>query len=101
MGRLAAVWLSCQHRPQMKRRWNMSLWAGFFSVVIGLVSYVPFFSLFPITRDFPWVNLVLFAGGAAQLCSGLRRAFKDPEHYRGKILGPILAALSVAGIGFF
>jgi len=85
----------------MKRRWNISLWAGFLLVVIGLLSYVPFFSLFPITRDFPWVNLLLFLAGAILLGRGLMRAFRQPQLYRGKIFGPILAVLSVAGIGLF
>src|SRR5205809_5317720 len=85
----------------MKRRWNFSLWAGFLLVVVGLVSYVPFFALFPVTRDFPWVNLLFFAGGAVLLCAGLMRAFRQPQLYRGKILGSILAALSAAGISFF
>src|SRR5688572_13050677 len=85
----------------MKRRWNISLGAGFLLVVLGLVSYVPFFSLFPITRDFPWVNLLLFAGGVVLLGVGLMRAFRQPQLYRGRILGPILAVLSLAGIGFF
>ena len=85
----------------MKRRWNFLLWAGFVLVLIGLASYVPFFALFPITRDFPWANLLLFAGGAFLLGAGLRRAFKQPELYRGKILGSLLGALSLAGIGFF
>ena len=85
----------------MNRRWNSSLWAGFLLVVVGLVSYVPFFALFPITRDFPWVNLLLFAGGLALLCTGLMRAFRQPQLYRGKIFGPILAVLSLAGISFF
>jgi hypothetical protein len=85
----------------MKRIWNFSLWAGFLLVVVGLVSYVPFFALFPFTRDFPWVNLLLFAGGAVLLCTGLMRAFRQPKLYRGKILGPILAVLSLAGISFF
>jgi len=85
----------------MRRRWNFSLWAGFILVVIGLVSYVPFFALFPLTRDFPWVNLLLFVAGGTLLVSGLRRAYREPQIYRGKILGPILAVLSLAGIGFF
>ncbi len=85
----------------MKRRLNFSIWAGFLLVVVGLVSYVPFFALFPLTRDFPWVNLLLFAVGAVLLSRGLGRAFRQPELYRGKILGSILAALSLAGIGFF
>jgi hypothetical protein len=85
----------------MNRRWNFSLWMGFLVVVLGLVSYVPVFALFPITRDFPWVNLLLFAGGGVLLCAGLIRAFNQPELYRGRILGSILAALSLAGISFF
>jgi hypothetical protein len=85
----------------MKRHRNLSLWVGFLLVLAGLVSYVPFFSLFPITRDFPWANLLLFAGGAVLLWAGLRRAFRQPELYRGRIFGSVLAVLSVAGIGFF
>ncbi len=85
----------------MKRRWNFLLWAGFLLVLAGLLSYVPVFALFPLTRDFPWVNLLLFAGGAVLLGAGLLRAFRRPDQYRGRILGPILAALSLAGISFF
>ena len=85
----------------MTRRWNISLGAGFLLVVIGLVSYIPVFALFPITRDFPWVNLMLMAAGAVLLGHGLKRAFKQPDLYRGKIFGSLMAALSLAGIGFF
>lgn len=85
----------------MKRRCNISLWAGFLLVVLGLVSYVPIFSRFPLTNDFPWVNLLLFAAGAVLLCSGLLHAFRQPQLYRGRILGPILAVLGLAGVGFF
>jgi cytochrome oxidase Cu insertion factor (SCO1/SenC/PrrC family) len=35
------------------------------------------------------------------LAVGVRRAFQDPEHYRGKISGSILAVLSVLLCGFF
>src|SRR5687767_4347155 len=85
----------------MKRRWNWSIWVGFLLVLVGLVSYIPFFALFPITRDFPWVNLLLFVVGGALLFIGLRRAFGQPETYRGKVSGSILTALSVLGVGFF
>src|SRR5437763_6714681 len=85
----------------MKRRWNYSLWAGFLLVVLGLVSYVTFFVRFPITRDFPWANLLLFFAGALLLGKGLIRSFRQPELYRGKILGSFMAAVSLAGIGFF
>ncbi len=85
----------------MKRHWNFSLWAGFLLVLAGLLSYVPVFALFPITRDFPWVNLLLFLAGGVVLIAGLRRAFRHPEIFRGKIFGPLLTVLSAAGISFF
>jgi hypothetical protein len=85
----------------MKRRWNLSLWTGFLIVLVGLGSYIPLFALFPVTRDFPWANLLILAVGGALLCAGLVRAFKQPEAYRGKIVGSILAVLSIAGISLF
>src|SRR2546423_14618722 len=85
----------------MKRRWNIFLWTGFILVVIGLISYVPIFALFPITRDFPWVNLLLFFTGGILLTAGLKRAFQRPALYRGRIFGSLLAALSLFGVGFF
>jgi hypothetical protein len=84
-----------------KRSWNWLLWAGFVLVLVGLVSYIPFFAQFPITRDFPWVNLLMFAAGAALLGLGLVRAFCKPDQYRGRIFGSALTLLGVLGIGFF
>jgi hypothetical protein len=57
--------------------------------------------LFPATRDIPWANYLLFLIGGAVLAIGVRRAFGDPEHYRGKISGAILASLSIVLIAFF
>jgi hypothetical protein len=42
----------------MKRKWNCPIWVGFVVAVGGLFSY-EFFAQFPITRDFPWANLLL------------------------------------------
>ena len=85
----------------MKRRWNFSLWTGFLLVVLGLVSYVTFFARFPITRDFPWANLILFCTGGILLVVGLFRAFGNPRAYHGRIVGSILTVLSVLMIGLF
>ena len=84
----------------MKRRWNWSLWLGFVVSVVALFSY-EFFVLFPITRDFPWANLLLFALGGTLLVVGLFRAYGRPDTYRGKIFGPILVLLSLTGFGLF
>jgi hypothetical protein len=84
----------------VKKRWNWSLWVGFLFVLAGFLSY-PFFARFPVTRDFPWANFLFFGVGGTFLLVGLVRAFGKPQRYRGKIVGPILAVLSVVVFGFF
>jgi len=84
----------------MKRRWNWPIWLGFIVAVGGLFSY-EFFAQFPITRDFPWANLLLFAIGAALLLVGLFRAFGRPQVYRGKIFGSIFVTISFLLFVFF
>jgi hypothetical protein len=83
-----------------KKSWNWSLWIGFFFALAGFFSYT-FFAQFPITRDFPWANLLLFAAGGILLVLGLFRAFGKPRVYRGKVLGPILGILGLLMFGFF
>ena len=85
----------------MKPRRNILNWAGFAIILVALVSYLPFFALFPATRDIPWANYLLFLIGGALLAVGVMRAFGDPEHYRGKISGSILASLSALLFAFF
>jgi hypothetical protein len=70
-------------------------------VLLGLLTYVPLFALFPITRDVPWVNYLLILIGGSLLAVGMKRAFGQPELYRGKISGSILSVLSLLMIGFF
>lgn len=84
----------------MKRKWNWPIWVGFVVAIAGLVSY-EFFARFPITRDFPWINLLLFGVGAALLIVGLFRAFGRPQLYRGKIFGSIFTAIAVLLFAFF
>lgn len=84
----------------MKRKWNWALWTGFALVLSGFLTY-PFFVLFPITRDFPWVNLLLFAAGGIVLIAGLVRAFGKPQLYRGKVFGTIFVVLGTAIFALF
>jgi AhpC/TSA family len=83
-----------------KRSWNWSLWIGFLFALAGFFSYT-FFAQLPITRDFPWANLLLFAAGGIFLMVGLFRAFGKAQVYRGKIFGPILATLGILMFAFF
>ena len=84
----------------MKRKWNWPIWVGLAVALVGLFSY-GFFVRYPITRDFPWANLLLFGIGAAFLIFGLFRAFGRPQLYRGKIFGPILAAIALFLFSFY
>lgn len=83
------------------KRLNWPLWAGFLVSIIAFFSFFAFFVNFPITRDFPWANLLLFGLAAILLLIGLRRAYREPTLYRGKIFGPILTVLSVVVFALF
>lgn len=84
----------------VKRRWNWCLWVGFLVVISAIFSY-EFFVQFPVTRDFPWPNLLLFAIGGTLLATGLFRAYGQSARYRGKIFGPIFTVVSVLLFAFF
>ncbi len=83
------------------RRWNWHLWAGFVLCLAGFASYFLVFVRFPATRDLPWANFLLFGTGIVFLSVGLKRAFGEPGHYRGKIAGSILGLISLLSVGFF
>jgi hypothetical protein len=84
----------------MKRSWNWPIWVGFAVAIAGGFSY-EFFARFPITRDFPWANFLLFGIGISLLTVGLFRAFGRPQVYRGKIFGSIFATIAVLLVAFF
>ena len=87
-------------KKRMKKNWNWPLWIGFLFMLAGFLTYA-FFVRFPITRDFPWANFVLFGASGILLILGLTRAFGKRERYRGQIFGPILAVLGVLVFAFF
>ena len=85
----------------MIQRFNWQIWAGFLLSVIAFLSYPFIFVRFPVTRDFPWANLLLFGIAATLLLVGVRRAFAPDRRRISKIVSSILATLSVAILGFF
>jgi hypothetical protein len=80
---------------------NWPIWTGFLMSVIAFVSYPLVFVIFPVTRDFPWANLLLFALAGFLLFVGIRRAFASDRPRRSKIAGSIVTVLSAAIFGFF
>ncbi len=85
----------------MARQRNLLPLAGFLLCGIALLSYPLFFAQFPATRDVAWVNWLLFALGIALVGVGTVRAFRQPERYRGRIMGPVFGVLSLAVLGAF
>jgi hypothetical protein len=85
------------------RRLNWPLWVGFLLTLGAFLSYFFIFVQFPVTRDFPWANLLLFLLAAVLLFIGFRRGFAaDRSHpTRSKIITTIVGLLSVAVFGFF
>ena len=85
------------------KKFNWQIWAAFLLSLFAFISYPLLFVRFPVTRDFPWVNLLLFVAAVALILFGLRRAFaSDRAHpLRSKISGGILATLSLAILGGF
>jgi peptidoglycan/LPS O-acetylase OafA/YrhL len=82
------------------KRLNWPLWVGLLLTIAAFLTYVSVFVWFPITRDFPWVNLLLFVGATVLLVMGLRRGFASdrPHPTRSKIISALVAAL---GFGIF
>ena len=96
------------------QRFNWQIWVGFLLSVAGLLTYPFVFVRFPVTRDFPWANLLLFGIAVVLLFVGVRRAWKkqkpnrdatlaSPVRYSrwSRIVASILATLSVLILGVF
>jgi hypothetical protein len=83
------------------RSLNWPLWSAFLLSLIAFLSYPFVFVRFPITRDFPWVNLLLLGLSAALLLAGLRRSFAGGATRNRKIAGAVVATLTVLVFAFF
>ena len=83
------------------KKFNWPLWAGFLLTFFAFLSYPFLFIEWPITRDFPWLNLLLFAVALVLLFVGIRRAFMPERRVISKIVAPILATISVLVLALF
>ena len=85
------------------KRINWPLWLGFLLTLVAFLSYFFIFVEFPVTRDFPWANLVLFLIAGVLLFMGLRRGFAAdrPHPIRSKIISSIFTVLSLAVFAMF
>jgi hypothetical protein len=84
-------------------RFNWQIWVGLLLSVAALLSYPFVFVRWPITRDFPWANLLLFAIAMVVVFVGVRRAFAPGRLHpmRSRIAGSVLGTFSVLILGLF
>lgn len=80
---------------------NWRLWAGFVLTIFSFLSYPFLFIDYPILRDFPWLNLFLFALALVLLILGLRRAFRPGRKAISKVSAVVVATVGVLVIAFF
>ena len=67
----------------------------------GLFSNTFFFARFPITRDVPWANFLIFAIVVILLHLGLKQVLSGSTALRTKITAGVLGVLSLGIIGLF
>lgn len=81
----------------MQRRRNRVIFYGFIFILLTIAGAVPaLYGLnFPGLVLLPWINVALPAIAVVFFIVGLKRAFGQPETYRGKVWGSILGLLSV------
>ena len=82
-------------------KFNWPIWLGLLLSIFAFLSYPFVFVNWPITRDFPWANMCLFAIAMAVLLFGLRRAFRRERPRRSKVAAVIVTTLSVFILGVF
>lgn len=83
------------------RKLNWAIWTGFLLSIFALLSYPLLFVNWAVTRDFPWANLALFAFALVLLFLGIRKAFAPGRRRLSKIVGSVLATVSVLILGLF
>lgn len=80
--------LSGRHR-------NSALWLGLMLAIVSLLSQGFFFLKVPGQHVLPWVSLALATVGVIMVSVGVKRAFIQPQLYRGKVAGSIIIVISV------
>ena len=83
------------------RRFNWQICAGFLLSIAALISYFFVFVKWPLTRDFPWANLLLFGIATVCLVLGIRRALAPERRWLSKVGAALLATFSALVLGLF
>jgi hypothetical protein len=84
-----------------RRPVNWSIWLSLPIAVVALYSYPFIFVRWAVTRDVPWMNLLLCAAAVALAITGVRRVFGGDRAWLSKASAVLVAAASVAAVGLF
>jgi hypothetical protein len=84
-------------------RINWPLWLGFLLTFVSGLSFPLVFAWYPVTRDFPWANLLLFLLAAVLLVVAVRRGFaRDRARPKlSKVVTSLVTTLSALVFAFF
>lgn len=78
-----------------EQRRNGALQAAWIMTLVAFLSNIPYFFLqFAGQGLLPWLNLALFVAALVLCVIALRRAFGQPETFRGKVSGSIVTVLA-------
>ena len=83
------------------QKFNWQIWMGFLLSVVAVLTYPFVFVSWPVTRDFPWANLLLFGVAGVFLFIGIRRAFAPDRRRISKIGASVLTTFSILILGLF
>lgn len=83
------------------KKFNWQIWAGFVLSVFAFISYPTIFVEWPVTRNFPWANILLFIIAMVLVAVGIRKAFGPGRKTLSRIGSVLLSALSFASLAFF
>jgi hypothetical protein len=78
-----------------ERRRNSALWLGLILAIVALLSQGLFFLKVPGQNALPWISLALATAAVILVLVGVKRAFFQPQLYRGKIAGSIITVISI------
>jgi hypothetical protein len=83
------------------RRRNGALWIGLALLLLSVLSNIPALYGMGIPQTIlPWVSLFLPILGLVFCILGLKRAFGEPQIFRGKVGGSILTGILVLFVAF-
>ena len=82
-----------------ERRNNVATWWGLLFAIVALGCNAVFFVGVPFQAATTWLSLLLAAVALVFLVTGLNRAFRHPEVYRGKVLTVVLSVIALLAAG--